>query len=87
MWQHKQEERELKRSEGDIIKNQRSVRHMLRDYENGKMFIFSKNSFETSACMYHCLYSICAHHICELFLIIKWKIPLQKEGDFKFCNN
>ncbi|XP_060559661.1 trichohyalin-like isoform X3 [Ruditapes philippinarum] len=34
MWQHKQEERELKRSEGDIIKNQRSVRHMLRDYEN-----------------------------------------------------
>ncbi|KAL4239220.1 hypothetical protein ACF0H5_000037 [Mactra antiquata] len=34
MWQHKQEERELKRTEGDIIKNQRSVRHMLRDYEN-----------------------------------------------------
>ncbi|KAH9495436.1 hypothetical protein Btru_015105 [Bulinus truncatus] len=34
MWQHKQEERELKRIEGDIIKNQRSVRHTLRDYEN-----------------------------------------------------
>ncbi|CAL1541051.1 unnamed protein product [Lymnaea stagnalis] len=34
MWQHKQEERELKRVEGDIIKNQRAVRHTLRDYEN-----------------------------------------------------
>uniref|UniRef100_A0A2C9LWJ1 Uncharacterized protein n=1 Tax=Biomphalaria glabrata TaxID=6526 RepID=A0A2C9LWJ1_BIOGL len=34
MWQHKQEERELKRIEGDIIKNQRLVRHTLRDYEN-----------------------------------------------------
>lgn len=35
MWQHKQEERELKRTEGDIIKNQRAVRHTLRDFENG----------------------------------------------------
>ncbi|KAK3090170.1 hypothetical protein FSP39_009693 [Pinctada imbricata] len=34
MWQHKQEERELKRMEGDIIKNQRAVRHTLRDFEN-----------------------------------------------------
>merc|ERR1711976_640329 len=34
MWQHKQEERELKRVEGDIIKNQRTVRRSLRDYEN-----------------------------------------------------
>ncbi|KAK7111931.1 trichohyalin-like isoform X2 [Littorina saxatilis] len=32
MWQHKQEERELKRVEGDIIKNQRAVRHTLRDF-------------------------------------------------------
>lgn len=38
MWQHKQEERELKRTEGDIIKNQRAVRHTLRDFENGKVF-------------------------------------------------
>ena len=35
MWQHKQEERELKRIEGDVIKNQRAVRRTLRDYENG----------------------------------------------------
>ena len=35
MWQHKQEERELKRVEGDIIKNQRAVRHTLRDFGNG----------------------------------------------------
>ncbi|XP_052240434.1 trichohyalin-like isoform X2 [Dreissena polymorpha] len=34
MWQHKQGEREMKRTEGDIIKNQRTVKHMLRDYEN-----------------------------------------------------
>lgn len=32
MWQHKQEERELKRVEGDIMKNQRAVRHTLRDF-------------------------------------------------------
>ncbi|KAK2156985.1 hypothetical protein LSH36_201g04045 [Paralvinella palmiformis] len=36
MWQYKQQERELKRLEGDIIKNQREVRRSLRDYENGK---------------------------------------------------
>ncbi|XP_059168336.1 trichohyalin-like isoform X1 [Physella acuta] len=34
MWLHKQEERELKRIEGDILKQQRAVRHTLRDYEN-----------------------------------------------------
>ena len=37
MWQHKQEERELKRTEGDIIKNQRAVRQTLRDFENGRL--------------------------------------------------
>ena len=37
MWQHKQEERELKRIEGDVIKNQQAVRRTLRDYENGSL--------------------------------------------------
>ena len=36
MWQHKQEERELKRVEGDIIKKQRSLRKEMRDFENGE---------------------------------------------------
>ena len=36
MWQHKQDQRELKRVEGDIIKNQREVRKEMRDYENGE---------------------------------------------------
>ena len=36
MWQHKQEERELKRIEGDVIKNQQAVRRTLRDYEAGE---------------------------------------------------
>ena len=36
MWQHKQDQRELKRVEGDIIKNQREVRKELRDYDVGK---------------------------------------------------
>ena len=36
MWQHKQEERELKRTEGDIIKNQRALRKEMRDFENGE---------------------------------------------------
>ncbi|XP_002735399.1 uncharacterized protein LOC100377077 [Saccoglossus kowalevskii] len=34
MWQHKQEERELKRSEGDIIKSRQHLRRTLRDYES-----------------------------------------------------
>ncbi|XP_074647251.1 uncharacterized protein LOC141903151 [Tubulanus polymorphus] len=33
MWKHKQEERELKRVEGDILKNQRMVRRSMRDYQ------------------------------------------------------
>ncbi|CAH1793579.1 unnamed protein product [Owenia fusiformis] len=33
MWQHKQEERELKRVEGDVIKNQRTLRQSLREVE------------------------------------------------------
>ncbi|KAK2189689.1 hypothetical protein NP493_99g01034 [Ridgeia piscesae] len=37
MWQHKQQERELKRVEGDIAKNQRAVRKTLRDFENAIM--------------------------------------------------
>ena len=45
MWQHKQEERELKRSEGDIIKSQRSLRKMLRDYENGKLIVILRNTY------------------------------------------
>ena len=34
MWQHKQEEREIKRIDGDIVKNQRIVKNTLRDFEN-----------------------------------------------------
>eukprot|EP00112_Aurelia_sp_Birch-Aquarium-sp1_P024018 Seg74.4 transcript_id=Seg74.4/GoldUCD/mRNA.D3Y31 product="hypothetical protein" protein_id=Seg74.4/GoldUCD/D3Y31 len=34
MWQHKQEERELKRIEGDIIKKQRQLRKTMQDYES-----------------------------------------------------
>ena len=52
MWQHKQQERELKRVEGDIAKNQRAVRKTLRDFENGivifvylyRVIFFGKNS-------------------------------------------
>ncbi|XP_038060810.1 trichohyalin-like [Patiria miniata] len=33
MWQHKQEERELKRSEGDIIKSQHMLRRTMKDFE------------------------------------------------------
>eukprot|EP00795_Rhopilema_esculentum_P008309 gene8309-14272_t len=34
MWQHKQEERELKRIEGDIVKKQRQLRKTMQDYES-----------------------------------------------------
>lgn len=37
MLQHKQEERELKRSEGDIIKKQQHLRRVMLDYENSKL--------------------------------------------------
>lgn len=41
MWQHKQEERELKRTEGDILKKRYAVRHTLRDYENSRRSLTS----------------------------------------------
>lgn len=41
MWQHKQEERELKRIEGDVLKKRYAVRHALRDYENSEPYIDS----------------------------------------------
>jgi len=34
MWQHKQEERELKRIEGDIVKKQRQLTNTMQEYEN-----------------------------------------------------
>ena len=36
MFQCKQEERELKRMESDVIKNERNLKKMLKDYESGK---------------------------------------------------
>eukprot|EP00057_Strongylocentrotus_purpuratus_P008530 XP_011663004.1 PREDICTED: RNA-binding protein 25 [Strongylocentrotus purpuratus] len=33
MWQHRQEERDLKRAEGDLMKNQASLKRTMRDYE------------------------------------------------------
>lgn len=36
MLQHKQEERELKRYEGDIIKKQHHLRRTMVEYENSK---------------------------------------------------
>ena len=39
MLQHKQEERELKRFEGDIIKKQNQLRRSMMDYENSELRI------------------------------------------------
>ena len=36
MLQHKQEERELKRYEGDIVKKQHHLRRTMAEYENSK---------------------------------------------------
>ncbi len=38
MWQHKQEERELKRAEGDIIKKQRHLNKTMQEYETGNSY-------------------------------------------------
>ena len=35
MLQHKQEERKLKRIEGDIVKKQRLLRRVMHDYDSG----------------------------------------------------
>ena len=49
MLQHKQEERELKRYEGDIIKKQHQLRRTMGDYENSKGTLnFAKNIFSNS---------------------------------------
>lgn len=40
MLQHKQEERELKRVEGDIIKKQNHLRRSMLDYENSEYDVF-----------------------------------------------
>ncbi|CAK8692184.1 uncharacterized protein LOC143463287 [Clavelina lepadiformis] len=42
MWQHKQEERELKRVEGDVLKKKRTVQRTTREFEN----IMSKKMLE-----------------------------------------
>lgn len=34
MWQHKQEEREIKRVEGDVNKKKRLLQRNMREYEN-----------------------------------------------------
>ncbi|XP_070544215.1 trichohyalin-like [Ptychodera flava] len=50
MWQHKQEERELKRAEGDVIKNQQHLRRTMREYEqaiNKKRMAEEKKLSET----------------------------------------
>ena len=34
MWQHRQEERELKRTEMDVIKQKKQVQRSMKDYES-----------------------------------------------------
>ena len=36
MWQHRQEERELKRSEMDIIRQKKEVNRTMKDYESSE---------------------------------------------------
>ena len=45
MLQHKQEERELKRSEGDIIKKQHQLRRLMHNYENSTFYILVPRLF------------------------------------------
>lgn len=39
MWQHKQEEREIKRVEGDVIKRKRALQRTMKEYETSILFI------------------------------------------------
>jgi hypothetical protein len=52
MLQHKQGERELKRSEGDIIKKQQHLRRVMLDYENSKSCTIILNSSGSNV---HCV--------------------------------
>ena len=61
MLQHKQEERELKRQEGDIIKKQHQLRRVMGDVNNSeckkKNFSLSKNQIKKQ--MYNVQNSFC----------------------------
>ena len=46
MLHHKQEERKLKRIEGDIVKKQRLLRRVMHDYDNGEVKNIKKNNFK-----------------------------------------
>ena len=48
MLQNKQEERRLKRIEGDIVKKQRLLRRVMHDYENGKLKNNSQKMYASS---------------------------------------
>ena len=39
MWQHRQEERDLKRAENDIRRNQRELKRSLKHYELGQLTV------------------------------------------------
>ena len=39
MWQHRQEERELKRTEMDIIRQKKQVNKSLKSYESSKLIL------------------------------------------------
>lgn len=39
MWQHRQQERELKRAEMDLVKQQKQVRQTMRQAEASKLIV------------------------------------------------
>ena len=45
MWQHRQEERELKRAEMDIVRQKKQVNKTMKDYETSNVTILYDTQF------------------------------------------
>ena len=52
MWQHRQEERDLKRAENDIRRNQRELKRSLKHYELGLLTVRHLHPSTTYVCTY-----------------------------------
>ena len=54
MWQHRQEERDLKRAENDIRRNQRELKRSLKHYELGQLTVRHPHPSTTYVRTYVC---------------------------------
>ena len=71
MLQHKQEERKLKRIEGDIVKKQRLLRRVMNNYDNGQFFSSQQLAF--CSLVRHCKFNSVNSKLdtCKEYTVVK----------------